>query len=186
MYTEPLYQAVSTVLTRAGSEMSAAEAHGLLCGALCIDAHCPDELWMQEVLDGDPGDNLLAEESRRVLRQLRRYTQDQLNTTQFLFTPLLPGDAQSLHQRALALQHWCEGFLLGSSVSGLNLQRLTAYGREFIEDLTQLANLDEQFDEDDSDENAYMELVEYLRVGTMTLYEERTLDTVQKAPARLQ
>jgi len=31
-----------------------------------------------------------------------------------------------------------------------------------------------------------MELVEYLRVGTMTLYEERTLDTVQKAPARLQ
>ena len=43
---------------------------------------------------------------------------------------------------------------------------------EFLADLTEISNADFEVDSsDDSDEMAFMELVEYARVGAMLIYE---------------
>ena len=93
------------------------------------------------------------------------------------FSPLLPDDEDAADTRALALGHWCEGFLHGlvSFDSGEDLkQRLAAEPlADIIKDMLQItrAAVDEDSD-DETNESAYAEIVEYLRVAAQLTYEE--------------
>ncbi len=79
--------------------------------------------------------------------------------------------------RTAALAHWCEGFLHGLvSVKHADAlkERLAAEPlADIIKDMLQMtrAGLDEECD-DESDDAAYAELVEYLRVAAQLSYEE--------------
>ena len=76
-----------------------------------------------------------------------------------------------------ALGHWCEGFLHGlvaAEHSDALRERLAAEPlSDIIKDLLQItrAGLDEESDEEDN-ESAYVELVEYVRVAAQLCYEE--------------
>ena len=93
------------------------------------------------------------------------------------FEPLLPDDEEPTPVRAAALAHWCEGFLHGlvSAEHGDALkERLAAEPlADIIRDMLEItrAGADEDGDSD-SDEEAYAELVEYLRVAAQLTYEE--------------
>ena len=88
---------------------------------------------------------------------------------------LAPDAATSI--RAVALGHWCEGYLHGlvSAELGDALKQRLAEDplADIIKDMLQItrASADEDGDEDDS-EIAYVELVEYLRVAAQLAYEE--------------
>ena len=79
--------------------------------------------------------------------------------------------------RTAALAHWCEGFLHGlvSAKHGAALkERLSAEPlADVIKDMLQLtrAGLDEESDAETNDV-AYFELVEYVRVAAQLSYEE--------------
>ena len=65
--------------------------------------------------------------------------------------------------------------MFGLSVSGLKtLDVLSEASREIVEDFNAIAQLSEQYEEGEDEEAAYMELVEYLRVGTFTLVDEHS------------
>jgi len=89
----------------------------------------------------------------------------------------LPTDANSTAIRAEALAHWCEGFLHGlvSARHGDALkERLAAEPlADIIRDMLQItrASADDESDTE-SDEEAYVEIVEYLRVAAQLAYEE--------------
>ena len=93
------------------------------------------------------------------------------------FAPLLPVEADTTATRATALAHWCEGFLHGlvAGEHGDDLrERLKAEPlSDIIRDLLQItrAAVDEDCDEE-SDEAAYTDLVEYVRVAAQLAYEE--------------
>ncbi|MBL4852339.1 MAG: UPF0149 family protein [Gammaproteobacteria bacterium] len=107
------------------------------------------------------------------LATLHRHTRTQLSDMNYDFSPLLPADSESIASRTQALSLWCQGFLFGLSVSGLKtLDALSESSREIVEDFSAIAQLAEQFEEGEDEESAYMELVEYLRVGTFTLADE--------------
>ncbi len=171
-----LYQVVEDLLQRAGALLDAAETHGLLCGYLCAAPLPGQNPWLRHVLGEDhPGDEALREESRQALLRLKDYLAQQLAAPGMEFFPLLPDDSQPLTARAASLGGWSECFLFGFGLGSYrNLSELSPEGREFIRDMVSFSRLDGRTENSEESEDAYMQLVEYIRVGVLTLYEEQS------------
>jgi uncharacterized protein YgfB (UPF0149 family) len=164
-------------LRRCGSTWDASQTHGLLSGRLAIAGADSGFDWLSQVLEGtNPGDALQVE-CEAMLGTLFETTYRQLAERLSVFAPLLPDEDDTTEIRATALAHWCEGFLHGlvAGEHGDDLrERLKAEPlSDIIRDLLQItrAAVDEDCDEE-SDEAAYTELVEYVRVAAQLAYEE--------------
>ncbi|HEX5637076.1 MAG TPA: UPF0149 family protein, partial [Gammaproteobacteria bacterium] len=83
-------------------------------------------------------------------------------------------DEASLAERTEALAEWCQGFVFGLAAGGLKREtELPADTAELISDMVAIsrAGLD-QDEPDDTDEDAYMQLCEYVRMGVLLITEE--------------
>lgn len=164
------YPALTALLARVGYGDDASAFHGSLCGALCRQK--PEEVDPVLLLDDDeaaPDAGIRAE-----FLHLRDNTIGALTDLQSAFTPLLPDDESALAERARALGAWCEGFLYGlAGRIKLNLRECSEEVREIVKDFTQFtrASLDAGTEEE-VEEAAYAELVEYVRVGAQLVYME--------------
>lgn len=168
-----LYHELNHALQHAGALMDAAETHGILSGLIC----CPvrDELsyLSRHVLGEASQHDVFITDCQRLLYFLRDYTKKQFNADDLSFMPLLPDDDHALDERVQALGGWCEGFLFGLGLAGAehNLETLSPDAREFLQDLLAFSRIAPQTDANNADESAYMQVLEYLRVGVLTLYE---------------
>ena len=168
---------LDAALNRCGASWDAGQAHGLLCSRLAVLGADAGIGWLEQVLEGSDPDNALRRECESMLDALYTYTHRQLAERQSEFEPLLPGVSDSTIIRADAIARWCEGFLHGL-VSGSpddNLkERLSSEPlSEIIKDMLQIARatVDEETN-DETNESAYAELIEYLRIAVQLTYEE--------------
>ena len=171
----PDYAAVAASLERLDSPLPPAELHGTLTGLLCADTEAPAEVWQQHLFPQDNTGDLLAEEAMATLTALYAATQGELNDPNFEFELLLPDDDTPLDDRVYSLSEWCQGFLLGLSLGGItDFAPLPQDAREIAQDLTEIARASNSYNLEggEEDENAYAELVEYLRVGVLLINEE--------------
>jgi len=180
----PDYDTVDAALARAGADTDASEGHGTLCGMLSVNNAISAEDWFREVLpDPEPGDVLVGE-ARRALVEVFGETRMQLHDTGLAFNLLLPGDEETLERRVEALGLWCQGYLYGMAVCGVreggDLPEDTA---ELVKDFAEIAGTGFDVEADETNETAYSEIVEYVRVGVLLVNEE--LQPI-KAPPRLQ
>ena len=171
------YAELDHLLRRAGAHWGAGQAHGLLCGQLAAEGHAAKRAWLNSALDGTDDNNALRGEAESILEGLFDYTFRQLSARQSAFQPLLPDEADSVEDRVEGLAHWCEGFLHGlvtSAAAQAHKEQLAAEPlSEVIKDLLQMTQAAADPDEDeDTNESAYTELVEYVRVATQLVYEE--------------
>lgn len=170
-------------LKRCGATWDAAQTHGLLSGRLAIAGADSGFDWLSQVLDGTDSSDALRNECEVMLSTLFESTYRQLSQRQSEFEPLLPDDEETTEARAAALAHWCEGFLHGlvSTDHGEALkQQLSAEPMsEIIKDMLQITRAVDESD-NEADEQAYAELVEYLRVATQLTYEE--LAAIRRKP----
>jgi yecA family protein len=168
---------LDAALRRCGASWDAAQSHGLLSGRLAVAGADSGFDWLSQVLDGTDANDALRGECEVMLGTLYEATYRQLAERQSEFEPLLPDDDDPAVVRAAALAHWCEGFLHGlvSAKHGDALkQRLSAEPlADIIKDMLQItrAAVDEEAGSE-GDEQAYAELVEYLRVAAQLAYEE--------------
>lgn len=171
------YDTLDAALKRCGAHWDAAQTHGLLSSRLATEGVRAGLEWLNIVLDGTDANNALRAECAQMLDRLFQVTYAQLAERLSDFSPLLPDDQDSAESRALAMGHWCEGYLHGlvSADHGDALkERLAAEPlADIIKDMLQItrASVDDDGDEE-SNEEAYAELVEYLRVATQLAYEE--------------
>jgi yecA family protein len=168
---------LDAALRRCGASWDAAQSHGLLSGRLAIAGADSGFDWLSQVLEGTDANDALRGECEAMLGTLFEATYRQLAERQSEFEPLLPDDDDSTVVRAAALAHWCEGFLHGlvSADHGDALkQRLSAEPlSDIIRDMLQITRAVADEDADaETDEQAYTELVEYLRVAAQLTYEE--------------
>jgi uncharacterized protein len=160
------------VLQSTGSAVAAAEGHGALCGALCAANDYSLEHWIDEVIPEES--EAFDASAREALRSVYDDTRQALREDQMEFTPLLPDDDISVDVRAVALGSWCQGFLYGLGLSGINPEeKLSDDVQEVLADLTHIGRATVDIDalEEDS-ELAYAELVEYLRAGAQLIHDE--------------
>ena len=171
------YDELEAALKRCGATWDAAQTHGLLSGRLAIAGSNSGFDWLTQVLEGtDPTDSARSG-CEVMLSALFESTYRQLSKRQSEFEPLLPDDSDSAAVRATALGRWCEGFLHGlvssAHADALKERLSTEPMADIIKDMLQItrATVDDET-EDESNEEAYAELVEYLRVAAQLTYEE--------------
>lgn len=164
-------------LRQCGSNWDASQTHGLLSGRLAIAGSDSGFDWLSEVLEGTEQADTIRDECESMLGQLFEVTYRQLTERQSGFEPLLPSEDDGTAVCATALAHWCEGFLHGlvAAHNGDELKtRLAADPlADIIKDMLQITRASADEDDDtESDDSAYTELVEYVRVAAQLVYEE--------------
>jgi len=177
MGSEVDYGSLNDALRRCGASWDAAQAHGLLSSRLAVGGADAGIGWLQQVLEGTSESDALRTECAGLLNALFQHTLRQLSERLSEFEPLLPDDSDSASLRASALARWCEGFLHGlvSIDHGEALKQRLAEEplADIIRDMLQLtrAAADDEID-DETNEAAYAEIVEYVRVAVQLAYEE--------------
>ena len=163
-------------LRRCGASWKAGQAHGLLCGRLSVSGAGGVSGWVDVVLSETDPHNALRSECESMLESLCATTWRQLVDRQSEFELLLPDDEETTTSRAEAMAQWCEGFLHGlvsKKHSDALKERLAAEPlADIIRDMLQITRAAAEEDEPEEEENAYAELVEYLRVAAQLAYEE--------------
>lgn len=161
--------------------MAPAELHGLLTGLMTLTEPIAAADWQQ--LLTDLGYDPLDDASMRLLTDEGSDIFDELSEDAWAFEPLLPDEDQPLSLQAKALADWALGFMLGVGLSGVSLH---ADEIELIDTLEQIAQLDSEAIEGESEQQAgdLMELQEFVRLAPATLREAHT-PSVWQAPAKL-
>ena len=173
---------VEGALRRAGALGEPSEVHAEFCGLACVmgsDAAAP---WAESTLADAPDK---PAEVLDELRSLAQTTWASLDSGDMSFGLLLPPDDVPLEHRAEALGAWCQGFMHGLGAAGAPGKDSPVVRSEVIRDIvgdfseiTRASFADSESEEEG--EAAYVELVEYVRVGVQLVFEE--LHTLRSAP----
>jgi uncharacterized protein len=180
-YNSPMlaatYDDFERVLREARALPEPAEAHGTLAGALCSSRDYGLIEWLREILPDDSPDEVALQSS--VLQNVYDSMVRSLAGSDANFQPLLPDDDAPLIQRADALSAWCQGFLYGlGSGTTADPSKVSTEAGEIIRDFTEITHVGvEAGDENEENETAFAEVVEFVRVGVQLLF-------VELAPAR--
>jgi uncharacterized protein YgfB (UPF0149 family) len=171
MISDIRFKDFEDVLATAGSLADAAEAHGSLCGALCSMSPYKMQDWVNEIL---PDGAALSDESSAMIERVFTATATSFGEQGMEFEPLLPDDESPLNGRANALALWCTGFLYGLGTGHISdLEALNGDVGEIVRDFTEISRASgDEADADESNEQAYAELVEFIRVAAQVVFEE--------------
>ena len=100
------------------------------------------------------------------------------------FPLLLPDDEVALSTRLEALALWCGGFLSGFGLRGGNTDGLDEDAVDFLEDLTAIADVDDETEEGEAAEGHFAEVSEYVRMGALLMLasvQARAVDALAEA-----
>jgi yecA family protein len=171
------YAELDDALRHCGANWNAALTHGFLCSRLALSGADAASEWLALVLEGSDPEGASRGACEERLRGLFHATRKVLAERQSEFMPLLPDDTSPASVRAKALADWCEGYLHGLVAARHGEQVKSKLASEpvsdIIRDLLEItrATVDGEA-RDESNEEAYAELVEYIRVAAQLVYEE--------------
>jgi uncharacterized protein YgfB (UPF0149 family) len=152
-----------------------AECHGLLCGLVCRESSPTAGDYLAQLaamqLVVEPGRAL-----NEALVEAWESTVAQFDDEDMGFALWLPDDTEPLEERTVALARWCSGFLAGLG-SGGQLDALSEEAREAIGDLQEIARAEMAAGPDEQrqmeeEENAFAEIVEYVRIVALMMHED--------------
>lgn len=155
----------------------ASELHGSLCGYLAGGGGLRGTSVLAALqLDGEAAAPSATDQA--LLDQLARQCEAELADPELGFEPLLPEDDRPLSERAEAMVDWCRGFLGGFGLAGTPAHaRLSDEAQEILRDLGTIAASSFDFGDEDEDEDALIEVQEFVRIGALLLHTECTAST---------
>ncbi len=179
-------QNLDSALSQLNVPLSVSEVHGLCCGLLCAQTSTAAKThWFTELLDAA---SLAAADIAPMASQLKTMddwfgqTLSSLNDTDLEFMPALPDDETPVGVRVRALGDFCAGFTygIGLAIAQQGNRTLPDDSREIIEDFQAIDAADPVGEADDEgesptlevQENVYVELLEFVRVGVLLVLEE--------------
>lgn len=172
---------LNELLYRIDATMSAAEAHGALCGMICARGTVELSEWVDHVI-GEQGEGSdLLHDLVHKLSELHQWTLETMNDASGNFKLLLLDEEDPLDERVEALAAWCQGFIYGMAAGGIRQDsELPEDTDELLKDMVEISRAGHDLDDADADasedneddEVAYMEVEEYVRMGVMYIYEE--------------
>jgi uncharacterized protein len=166
------YEACNTIVVQSDVDLSASEAHGMAAGMLCVNEHTNSVQWLSELLDTD---HSLTDEDKALLVRLFENTRNSLASDEFEFDLFLPDEETLLSRRVEALRNWCKGFLFGVGTGSDASSNWPDDVREILKDILEFTKLDIEA-EGEEDENAFMEITEYLRSAVILLRDELSIN----------
>jgi uncharacterized protein len=165
---DELYEAVA----RLRLATSASELHGSLCGFLAGGGHLGRQSLLA-VLHLDADHVTPSARDQALLDDLVKQSADELADSDLGFEPLLPPDDRPLPERADAVVDWCRGFLGGIGLTGAaSHAKLSDEAQEIVRDMGIIASSSFDFGEEGEDEDALIEVHEFVRMGALLLFTE--------------
>ncbi len=149
----------------------------MLSGLLCtMPSGLAKKHWFTEMLDLAGLSPESVASHARELKDLDSWFTESvqtLNDPDMSFQLCLPDDSANFKERQFALADFCAGFNYGFGIgmAGKNNKKLPGDTQELLEDFQAIEGADPATG-DQSDENAFMELSEYVRVGVLLTHEE--------------
>ena len=163
---------LSNLLSGAEALVNASECHGFLCGQVCVSGMPDDDLW-QEFLDVQSGNDDLVNECYLHIHGMIREISGCMQSRDLDFQLLLPDLDSALEDRVEALADWCHGFLNGFGAGiGAGEVELTEDCRDILEDYTKICRAGLEDDAGEEDERALMDLIEYVRMSAIMVFDE--------------
>lgn len=165
---------LETLLASLQAGVGAAELHGALSGFLGAGGRAPADAWGEALaLDAVHEAQAAGGAGAVELRELFESTAAALADEDDAFEPLLPDDDASLGQRADAMVDWCRGFLGGVGLANPRARgSLSEDAEEAISDLGRIAASELSVEDGEADEEAFAEVLEYVRVAALLLRDE--------------
>lgn len=158
------YNDLAEWLMEVEATTSPAGFDGQLAGMWCRHDQLPQDLALDEV-----------DQKACAWSSLQDYAQEvktRLEDSDCSFEPVLPPDNAPLRERLIALSDWSGGLLFGvGSAGALDKGKISDEISELLRDLAEICKLNVE-DNDEGAEDAYTEIVEYLKVAAQTLYVE--------------
>lgn len=152
---------------------SPAFLQGMLLGLRCSDPTMKVTGWVKRVLE-EADTKSVKESFLKILQELYVSSEEAIKGSGFQLEMCLPCEDEALSYRAAMLGQWCEGFIYGFGVGGKPEKALSSEVQELFKDFSDIAAIDvvdlgEPTDEDESD---FMQLVEFVRIGVLTINED--------------
>ena len=165
-------------LQEAEADYNAAEAQAIACGMLVVNTSADKIAWVKmifgEIDTSDSAHSIKQGEAIELSGKLFDLTKSQLQDSNLGFDLLLPEEDEDLYPRVMALQQWCSGFIVGTTMAGISdTRKLPEDSRELMADFTEIGTSGE-FDlgDEDESEEAFEEIREYIRMGVLLINEE--------------
>ncbi|HVT31908.1 MAG TPA: UPF0149 family protein [Rhodanobacteraceae bacterium] len=165
------HEELARVLASLRLGVGASDLHGSLTGYLCAGGTAGADNW-PAALEIDPGDQ--ASLRHEALERLYRDCRAELDDPDLGFEPLLPAADAPVARRGDALVEWCRGFLGGVGLAGSPTGILSADANEVLADFGRIAASRFDYGDDEEDESALGEVLEFVRVGVLLLHAELT------------
>ncbi|WP_223787913.1 UPF0149 family protein [Marinicella meishanensis] len=166
------YQPFADHLQSIGVLASPSELHAQASAALCVNQDTPYESWREQMLQEYCVEHPEDDQFNQIMSAVFEYAKEQLQKDNFSYQLLLPQDNTALADRVAVLAEWVSTFLAGLGTAGMIEASLSNAGQEFLQDMTQIARIDQDVEEVSGEELDFMEIIEYVRTGVMVLFAE--------------
>jgi uncharacterized protein YgfB (UPF0149 family) len=165
-------------------QASPAEIHGLMSGLLAGGMPQSDLSWQAHIHELFNNGAALPVALNSQLAALLESIYTALKDPDFSFNPLLPEDDAPLDERAEAMAQWVQNFVVGFALVCQELSKAPEDIQELLSDFNTISQLSMEFEsaEDESNEQAYFEVLEYLRIGAMACFNHFCLREAQDSP----
>lgn len=163
----PSFTKLNQALAKAKVKLHPSQLHGIICGIICGGRD--GQASLGGLVKGEENQTLQKE-----LTTLYEINKKQLQDFLFELKLILPPETANLSARAEALTLWCQGFLTGLKISDVPIEHREAGElTEAIDDLIEITKMNyEDVVANEEDETAFTELVEYVRMAVILIYQE--------------
>ena len=171
-----IYQKIKEIFEVQGIRRHCSEFHGFIIGMISSRGRefSAEELniWLKEYLGCSLGPELSA-----VIQIVVEQGVESLGEySNFEFEIALPDEDSSLNQQVMALSEWCAGFVSASEKCGVSSEKFgNPIIEETIQDFRRISEISEDIGDSNENESDYTQLLEFARVGALTIYSETRL-----------
>lgn len=166
------FTTVQAVLAAEDLKIHASELHGLLSGLICAGFTRENNdyvLLVNDLLNNNEG---LPNKVKSVIKLIFAQLWLDILDENYHFQLMLPDDDDAIVERGNAIGAWVQGFNLGFGLEQKNNAVLSEDVKEIIQDFAEIANLSAEIDDDETSEQAYYEITEYVRISALLCFSE--------------
>ncbi len=166
-----------------GSCNPPAELHGIICGQLSAGIRLSATGWITLAVEQMEVTEL-PDESRAMLQALYDQTLKQLLGGEYGLRLLLPDEEDEIEVRSEALGQWCHGFLAGFGLANVKGDELSEEVIDVLQDFAAIAQIDLDLEEAEENEVGLMEVSEYVRMASLTVFAECNTSDIPASPKK--
>lgn len=169
------YEQIAHMMDHLQTDIMPAQLQGVAYAFVSLKGQHSEKIWAKFLLDEfeDILDNPQWTAFLEILGDIFRSAQSSLNADDFNVSLCLPEDDAPLSIRLEALGAWCRGFMYGLGLADKPEVLNEPDIQEALNDLSALSNIASDSDDSEQDEVDFHELVEYVRLIPVMIYQHQ-------------